>query len=102
MPAKPTLAGRASGRRRKESKPGATIALLVVVTVSVDRTAAPPGVTVPGLNVHVVPGGSVAPLHVSATGLRNLPACGVMVTVKVAVWPADSVAPAGDTSMEKS
>src|SRR5438876_12442310 len=82
--------------------PGATIALFVVVNVSVDRTADAPGVTVSGLNAHVVPGGSVAPLHDSATGLRKLPTCGVMVTVNVAVWPADSVALAGETSIEKS
>src|SRR5437667_1147272 len=56
MPANPALDGVASGRRRYESTPGATIALLVVVTVSVDRTADAPGVTVSGLNVHVVRG----------------------------------------------
>jgi hypothetical protein len=55
--------------RQSPCVPGPTLALLVVVSVNVDRTGDEPGVTVSGLNEQAVPGGSDAPLHDNATGL---------------------------------
>src|SRR5438270_12536573 len=81
---------------------GTALALFVVVNVSVDFTGDVPGVTVSGLNEHVVPGGSVAPLQDNAMGLVNEPTCGATVTLNVADCPAVSVALAGETSTEKS
>ena len=61
---------------------GGASELPVVETVSVELCAVAPGVTVPGLNEQLVPGGKGGELEqLSATALVNGPYCDVTVTV---------------------
>src|SRR5579872_1361180 len=74
--------------------------LELVEIVRIDCTVRVPGVNVGGLNEQVACGGTLP--HVSAISLRYGPPCGVTVTVYFADWPADTVAPPGDTLIAKS
>ena len=71
----------------------------VVLTVRVVETGAPLGVTVAGENVQFEAAGN--PLQAKLTG-ELMPLTGLIVMVKVAVWPALMVALEGEAAMVKS
>src|SRR3954453_17001367 len=74
----------------------------VVDTVSVDRTAFAPGVTVGGSKVHVVCGGRLPVEQFNVISVLYGPFCGATATPCLLLPPAVTVAAVGDTSSAKS
>src|ERR1043166_2039405 len=74
----------------------------VVDTVSVERAAVRPGVTVGGSNVHVVCGGRLPRAQLKVISELYGPLTGETVTTWLLDAPAASVASGGETSTEKS
>lgn len=73
----------------------------VVEIVSMALTAFEPGVTLDGENEHVVNDGSVLFVQASATALVKAPSLGLTEMVKLADWPALTLAAEGEALTPK-
>jgi len=96
---KPATATGQTRKRGGRPASGAAVDCAVVVSVRVVETGFVPGVTLAGEKLHAAPAGN--PLHEKPTVEVRSPA-GVIVMVKVADWPARTVAFCGLASMVKS
>jgi hypothetical protein len=78
--------------------PGRVLVVFEAVTVSVDETGAPAGVTLVGEKVHEVPEGNPEQLNET---VEAYPFSGVTCTEAEALCPLATVIDAGETTMEK-